>query len=109
MEHGWLAPQLTVEALSKPAGLVLWGSLTSGVVEELPVGRTHRSMVTVTLPSELGVTAFLLPTSVVCKVSPSQSASVVGSRLHSSHSTGWPASNTLLAPTVMVRTPASPS
>ncbi len=101
--------QLTVEALSNPLGLVLSGSPTSGVVETLPVGRTHRFMVSVTLPSEFGVTVCLLPTSVVCSVTPSQSFSVVGLRLHSSHSTGWPTSKTLLAATVMVITPASPS
>ena len=109
MEQGSLASHLTVEPSSKPPRLVLWGSLTSGVVEGLPVGRIHMSMVMVTLPSELGVTAILLPTSVVANVSPSQSSCVVGSRLHSSHSTGWPASKTLLAPTVTVTTPASPS
>ncbi len=109
MEHGSFASHFTVEPMSNPFGLELWGSSTSGVVETLPVGNTHRSIVTVTLPSELGVTVILLPTSVVCSVSPSQSSWVVGSTLHSSHSTGWPASKTLLAPIEIVITPASPS
>ena len=65
MEQGSLASQVIVELGSKPFGLVLFGSLTSGVVAGLPVGRIQRSIVKLTLPSELGTTGAVLPTLVV--------------------------------------------
>jgi hypothetical protein len=101
--------QTTVELGSKPFGLVLAGSSTSGVVWSLPVGRIHRSISMVTLPSALGITDPLVPGSKVWIVSPSQSFCDVGSRLHSSHFSGWPALKVVFAGTVTVTTPASPS
>jgi hypothetical protein len=101
--------QVTVEPLSKPPELVLWGSSTSGVVSALPVGRIHRSIVKVTLPFEVGMTGVALPGVEVCNVPPSHEDDDVGSRLHSSNLSGWPALKVLLAPIVTVITPASPS
>jgi hypothetical protein len=101
--------QLTVELLSKPLGLVLLESSTSGVVSGLPVGRIQRSIVNVTLPSAAGVTGVPLPGLEVCNVPPSHEPGPVGSRLHSSNLSGSPAMKVVLAPIVTVMTPASPS
>jgi hypothetical protein len=87
----------------------LFESSTSGVVSELPVGRIQRSIVNVTLPSELGVMGVALPGLAVCNVPPSHELGPVGSRLHSSNFSGSPARKVELAPIVTVMTPASPS
>jgi hypothetical protein len=108
IEHGSFASQVSVELGSKPFGLLLVGSFTSGVVAGLPVGSIQKSIVKLTLPLVAGTTWEVWPTFESCMVRPSQSVCDVGSGLHSSKLIGVPGIRMLFAGMLTLRVPPSP-
>jgi hypothetical protein len=97
IEHGLLGSQVSTEPESKPPGLLLLGSPTSGVVDGLPVGRIQNSIVKLTLPSALGTTGVVWPTDDSWMVRPSHWDCEVGLASHSSKLRGVPAWKMVLA------------